>query len=97
MSVSIFFLCTLLYLGCFIFNDCAAFVQAPRLIVSASKNKTTKSNGRAPIFLAGKKDGYQFGDITRSVVGKFQNDVNSLSGKSKYEFGTLQSCYPPFD
>ena len=30
---------------------------------------------------------YKFGDITRGVVGKFQEKTNSLTGKSKYELG----------
>lgn len=33
--------------------------------------------------------GYKFGDITRGVVGNFKKGVNSLTGKSKYEFGDL--------
>lgn len=38
---------------------------------------------------ANKDDGYKFGDITRGVLGKFQKDVNSVTGKSKYEFGKM--------
>lgn len=34
-----------------------------------------------------KKDGYKFGDISRGLIGKFQKDVNSVTGKEKYEFG----------
>lgn len=33
--------------------------------------------------------GYQFGDLTRGVIGRFQKRVNSLTGKSQYEFGDL--------
>jgi hypothetical protein len=32
-----------------------------------------------------------FGDITRSVLGKFQSGINSLTGKSSYEFGDLSN------
>ena len=33
-------------------------------------------------------DGYQFGNITKGMLGKFQTEVNSLTGKSHYKFGT---------
>ncbi|CAJ1950882.1 unnamed protein product [Cylindrotheca closterium] len=36
---------------------------------------------------ATKKEGYKFGDISRGLIGKFQKDVNSLTGKKKYELG----------
>jgi hypothetical protein len=32
---------------------------------------------------------YQFGDISRGILGKVRQDVNSLTGKSTYEFGDL--------
>ncbi|KAG7336810.1 hypothetical protein IV203_006770 [Nitzschia inconspicua] len=33
--------------------------------------------------------GYRFGDFTRGAINRFQGRVNSLTGKSKYEFGDL--------
>ena len=33
------------------------------------------------------EDSYKFGDITKGVLGKFQTEVNSLTGKSHYKFG----------
>lgn len=38
---------------------------------------------------ANNNSGYKFGDITRGVLGKLQSRVNSLTGKSQYEFGDL--------
>ena len=35
------------------------------------------------------KKGYQFGDLTRGILGRVQADVNSLTGKDEYEFGDL--------
>jgi hypothetical protein len=51
--------------------------------------QTLKINRATFQLRANKGDGYQFGDITRSVVGKFQKDVNSVTGKEKYQFGEL--------
>jgi hypothetical protein len=41
---------------------------------------------------AKKDDGYKFGDVTRGVLGRFQKDVNSVTGKSKYEFGKMPTA-----
>jgi uncharacterized protein YjbJ (UPF0337 family) len=38
---------------------------------------------------AEKKKGYQFGDMTKGVLGKFTERVKSVTGKDKYEFGDL--------
>lgn len=51
-----------------------------------NRNTDTKSVGT---FSATEKNGYQFGDITRGVLGRLQSSVNSLTGKEKYEFGDL--------
>jgi hypothetical protein len=37
------------------------------------------------------KGGYQFGDMTKGVLGKFTEQVNSVTGKEKYEFGDLSN------
>jgi len=38
-------------------------------------------------------DGYQFGNITKGVLGKFQTEVNSLTGNSHYNFGDFSRWY----
>jgi hypothetical protein len=35
------------------------------------------------------KKGYEFGDLTKGVLGKFTDRVKSVTGKDKYEFGDL--------
>ena len=41
------------------------------------------------LFEKRKKDGYQFGDISKSVFKSFRENVNKLTGKDSYEFGDL--------
>ena len=39
------------------------------------------------------QDQYKFGDITRGLVGKFQETTKSLTGKEKYEFGDFSRWF----
>lgn len=56
-------------------------------ILSCNEGESLLCQGRHLKLRASKEDGYKFGDITRGVLGKVQKDVNSLTGKSNYEFG----------
>ena len=80
-------------------SPCHGFFVVTREIVHTSSlhtqkvSSSTMQKGGFVLAAASKDDdddeGYHFGDITRGIVGKFQKDVNSLTGKQSYELFDL--------
>lgn len=54
-----------------------------------TKMRTSSAWSSSSTCWAEKKKGYQFGDMTKGVLGKFTDGVKAVTGKDKYEFGDL--------